>query len=418
MWFRWALLLLSVGLALGCENPQPALTAVEPFQAYSDSDVRLTLVGHDFVPATMLDPLSGRRIATSDGFGARIGKGEKWAQLRSLDWLSTRALAVSLPSASAGGLPTGLLEVEVMDPRGYVATLPDAFHELGPDAAGPSLIFTSPSPDTPFAAGMVLRGSYRASDTPPGTLGELGWTFYENGLARADARCFVAPGADRADCGFQVTIGETLGEGDMVRIVADATDASVNGNRAEAILSYVLRSRPHLISISPDTGGTAGGTDIVIVGTGFPPGSQATLDGELLFPNGGIVVDEYTMSGHVPAHDAGPAKLMVHTPLGDATGTWVFTYQPPPLITSITPDTGAAAGGTAVAITGTNFSASTRIYFGPTLDSALPLEELFLQSNTSIVGRAPAGNGQTTVWALDGMLGFTKLQGAFTWGTP
>lgn len=418
MRFRWALLQLSVGLALGCENPQPTLTAVEPAQAYSDSDLRLSLVGRDFVPATILDPLSGRRIATSDGFSARIGKGGAWAKLDGLDWLSTGVLAASFSGDAARWLPAGSLDLEVTDPRGYVATLTGAFMELGADGTAPSITFTSPAPDALFAAGMGLRGGFLASDSPPGTIAELGWTSYENGLARATARCLLTPGQGHADCGFQVTLSPTLGEGDVVRIVADATDASANRNRAEASLSIILRGRPSVLSIFPDRGGTAGGTDVVITGTGFLPGSQAALDGELLFPDGGIVVDESTISGHVPAHAAGSATLAVGTPLGNAGGSTLYTYLPPPRIASITPGSSAAAGTTAVAITGDNFSASTHIYFGTTLTGALPLQELFLQSETSIIGRAPPGSGQTTVWAFDEALGFSKLPGGFTWRTP
>jgi hypothetical protein len=161
-----------------------------------------------------------------------------------------------------------------------------------------------------------------------------------------------------------------------------------------------------------------GGTDIVITGSGFLAGSQAILDGVPLFPDGGIVVDDHTMSGHVPAHAEGATSVNVSTALGDALGALVFTYLPPPLIEIITPNTGAAAGGTAVVLTGKNFTADTQIYFGSTLDSAVPLVQLFLQSDSTIVGRTPTGSGQTTVWAWDEALGFTRLSSGFTWSTP
>ena len=96
---------------------------MQPPQAYSDGDTRLTLLGRDFVPATILDPLSGRRIATSDGFAARIGAAGQWTELSDLDWLSTGALAVSLPSAMAQRLPAAPLDVEITDPRGQVDVL-------------------------------------------------------------------------------------------------------------------------------------------------------------------------------------------------------------------------------------------------------------------------------------------------------
>jgi hypothetical protein len=411
-----ALLLLTVGLALGCGNPQPRLIAVEPAWAGSDSDVRLTLLGHDFIPATLLDPLSGRRVAQSDGFEARIGKAGQWESLIRLDWLSPVALAASLPSASAQRLPAGPLDVEVTDPRGRTSRLADGFQELGPDRAGPRLALTGPPPDTLVAAGMILRGGFQASDSPPGTLADLGWSHAENGRTVDSARCPVPAGAEHARCTFQLTLGKTLVAGDVVRIVVDAADSSAN--RSETSLSFVARDRPILFAVSPSSGGTAGGTDIVISGAGFVAGSQAMLDDEPLFPNGGIVVNEHAMSGHAPAHAAGPALLVVHTPLGQAIGTATFTYLSPPTISTITPDRGPAAGGTAVAITGTDFNAGTRIYFGASLDGAAPLVDAFLQSDTAIVGRTPAGSGRTTVWAFDGTLGFSKLQDGFFWSAP
>jgi hypothetical protein len=299
-----------------------------------------------------------------------------------------------------------------------VAALGNGFLELGPDGTAPTLTFAGPPPATQVAVGTIVRGSFQAADAPPGSLLDVGWSYYENDEVRAGARCPVPAGADHVECAFQVTLGKTLVAGDVVRIVADATDAAASRNHAEASLSLGVRDRPRVLALSPTSGGTAGGTDIIVSGTGFVAGSQAVLDDELLFPNGGILVDENTISGHVPAHAAGPALLVVRTPLGDAAGTPLFTYLPPPTITAITPDSGAAAGGTAVTISGANFNAGTRVYFGASLDSAAPLAEPFLQNGASIIGRTPAGSGRTTVWACDGALGFTKLQDGFTWRTP
>jgi len=409
---------LFLGLVLGCGNPQPVVTGVEPAQAYNDDDVHLLLLGHDFLPATTIDPLSGRRIANSDGFHVRMGRAGVWMELAGIDWLSPGVLGMSLPSATSQRLPAGPLDVELTDPRGHTATLAGAFLELGTDNAPPSLVFTSPSPRAPLAPGSVLRGSFHAVDTPPGTIASLAWTVYENGVSRGGSRCLVAPESAQADCEFVFTISQTLKAGNVVLVVADATDRSATGNQVEESLSFTLRDKPSMQSIWPESGGMAGGTDVVIRGSGFLAGSQVTVDGQLLFPDGGIVVDESTISGHVPAHKEGPASLTMHSPLGDSAGVVVFTYLRPPTIASIAPEVGAATGGTAVTITGTHFDANTRIYFGTTLDGAVPLTEQFLQNDTSIVGHVPAGDGQTTVWAFDDTLGFTKLQGGFTWRTP
>ena len=179
-----------------------------------------------------------------------------------------------------------------------------------------------------------------------------------------------------------------------------------------------MSGRPDPQTISPDRGGTAGGTDILIRGTGFLPGSQATIDGELLFPNGGIVVDANTISGHTPAHPAGRAQVAVKSRRGTGNRTIEFTYSPPPLVTAVTPDHGPASGGTAVSIAGSGFDSSTRVYFGATLASAAPLADGFRQGDTSIVGRTPPGSGTTTVWVLSDTLGASQLVGGFTWSAP
>jgi hypothetical protein len=394
------------------------LTQVEPGQAYSETDIRLTLVGDGFIPATTLDPTSGSRVAVTDGFHARMGRDARWAELDNLVWQSTGKLEAWLPQAAAADLPTGYLDVTITDPRGQGATLTQAFDELGPDVEPPTVTFTSPAADTPVGPGTILRGRFHASDGPLGALDELSWTYSEAGLPRPMPNCPPTARAAEADCDFQVKVGTTLRGGELVQIVAAAVDASAAQNRGEATLSFTVRARPTVQAITPSSGGSAGGTDVVLTGTGFLPGSQAILEGTPLFPEGGIVIDENTMSAHVPAHKEGSAAISVRTPLGDAIGILVFTYLPAPLLETIEPNAGVTAGHTPVTLTGKNFSASTQIYFGATLDSALPLAELFVQSDTSIIGRTPAGSGATTVWAFDEALGFTRLANAFTWRNP
>jgi hypothetical protein len=418
MRFRRVPFQLMLVLGLGCENPQPALLGVQPAQGYSDGDLRLVLLGRELVPATILDPSSGRRIATSDGFSARLGTGGAWEDLAGIDWLSSGALAATLTAASAARLPTGPLSLEVRDPRGRVATLAGAFLELGPDVTPPTVAFLAPDPTTPFVAGMVLQGTFHAVEAAPGALGSMVWTAYENGVQRNGAPCAIPPASPEATCGFQFAISLGLGQGDVVRVVAEASDRSPRQNRATATLSITLREAPGLVGVVPNSGGTAGGTDVLVQGYGFLSGTQVFVDGELLAPNGGVLVDSTTISGHVPAHRVGNALVTARTPVGDALGSQPFNYLPPPSITAISPAIGLPAGGTAVTVTGSGFTSDTRIYFGSDLDSAAPLAEAFLQGSTSIIGRAPAGSGTAAVWAFDNLLGFSKLPSGFTWEAP
>jgi hypothetical protein len=391
---------------------------VEPGQAYNETTLRLTLVGQGFIPATTIDPTSGSRVAATDGFHARIGNDPTWAELTDLVWQSTGQLTALLTKESAAGLPIDYLDVQIWDPRGQQATLAKAFYELGADITPPFVSFTSPSADTLVGPGTILRGRFHASDGPLGALADLTWTYVESGVARPMPDCPVADRASEADCDFQVKVGTGLRGGEAVQIVADAIDASAAHNRGEQTLAFTVHARPTVATISPSSGGSGGGTDVVITGSGFLPGSQAILEGVPLFPEGGIIINERTLSAHVPAHKEGSAAITVRSPVGDSVGAVVFTYLAPPQVETIVPNTGPPTGSTAVILTGKNFSAGTRIYFGPTLDSAVLLGELVVQDSTTIVGQTPAGSGATTVWAFDDALGVTWLVNGFTWRTP
>jgi hypothetical protein len=185
--------------------------------------------------------------------------------------------------------------------------------------------------------------------------------------------------------------------------------------------TFSWHAKPTVVSISPASGGSAGGTDVVVRGSGFLPGSKATLDGVQLFPGGGIIMEgnEFILSGHVPAHSAGSATLVVHTPLGDSPSlSGAFTYLDPPLLLKIEPNTDGTAGGSPVTLTGQGFDDQTQIYFGQTLESAVSLLDSVCTSATTILGRTPPGTGQTTVWAFAPALGWTKLVAEFSWMTP
>jgi hypothetical protein len=414
-------LLVFAGLVASCENPRPSISAVTPDQAYSGDSIVLTVAGDNFVPASIVDPDQGRRIALSDGFHIRVSDGLRSIDLAEVAWLSPHQMKGFLAGQVAVELQPGPLDVEVVDPRGERDTLPAAFHELGPDLIAPVVVFDSPAAEAAFAPGMLLRGSFHATDTSPGRLSSLGWTYLENGRPPAEpvaASCVLPAQATAGDCRFQATIGSGLTEGDVVTIVASAEDSADPPNLTRTEFSIRLRALSTLTSVWPARGGTLGGTDVIVTGTGFVPGTTASVDGVPLFPNGGIVVDSNTLSGHVPPHAEGTAPLRVHTPLGDAARVVSFHYLAPPQIDGIAPAVGSPAGGTSVTIRGSNFTRQTQVFFGSTLVDALPLAEASLASGTAIAGKAPAGSGITTVWAFDAELGFSALRDGFTWSAP
>jgi hypothetical protein len=417
MSFPWARIFLCTGLFLGCGNPQPTLSDIEPKQAYSDYDVRMTLTGTHFLPATILDPVSGQRIAILDGFSARIGKGAQWAPLAALSWQSTEHLTVLLESTSAQSLPIGPLDVEITDPRGEKALLTDVFQELGLDSTKP-IIDISPAEDTPFEPGKFLRVTISVSDN--GQLSKVGYFLYDKNTTETPyLTCEVAPNARECTCAFQIKVSANLVEGDQIQLRVDATDNSLSQNTVSKSHIFTVQPLPKVSLIDPKEGGTAGGTDVIITGSGFLSGSQVLIDGVLLNPNGGIVVDENTISGHVPSHAEGRVSVVVHSPVGTSKEGKDFTYKLPPLIETITPNHGDASGNAGVTITGKGLTRETRIYFGKALASALPLNNPEFREETAIiVGHAPAGTGMTTVWAYHSTFGFSSLPNGFVWVSP
>jgi hypothetical protein len=306
MRFPWVSIFLGASL-LGCHDPRPTLTSVSPDEAYAEGDVRLSLVGDDFVPATVLDPASGRRIAVTDGFSARIGKNGRWADLTDLNWLSTTQLQATLPQATAQTLPTQKLDVELTDPRGQRAVCADAFDELGNDLGPPTVTITSPSRNTPppYAPGLTIHGSFHAKANPSGTLAQLSWNYVEEGVQKPGAPCTAVDGAQlvsgtqEADCVFQILIAGWPHKSNQIVIVASATDATDAMEKglvpligSDSIM-LPLFPAPTVELITPASGGIDGGTNVLIKGSGFQLSpTKAYLNGKPLFPDGGIVVDD------------------------------------------------------------------------------------------------------------------------------
>jgi hypothetical protein len=188
----WACFILCAGQIGGCANPQPALTRVDPAQAENESDVWLTIEGDRFVPSSTIDPVSGARSSSMDGFHLRLGAGSVWGELENLTWVDIGHLKAELSREVALGLPYGSpLDLELIDPRGQRATLGAGFTELGPDMTPPTIVFTSPSPETPVIAGMDLSGSIVATD--PQNVTTFSWTYSEGDAQRISNVCDPRP---------------------------------------------------------------------------------------------------------------------------------------------------------------------------------------------------------------------------------
>ncbi len=403
-----------IALLGGCadetsHSAMPTLASVWPRSAYTDQDVRLVIDGGGFVPSYRIDSRTGFRITEHRSFAGRVGPPGAGGSvaLSDFDWRGPSQVSATLQH----GLPVGVYAVTVRDPRGHSATLPAAFTSLGPDETAPSVTWLAPEAGTLVAPGTRIVGRFIATDQAPGNVAHLAWEIHGPGAALLVGDTCV----EQVSCAFDTVVPEPLHEGDVIELRATARDNASAANQATASLFLRLRAQPTVTSVAPTYGGTAGGTDLVIRGRGFLPGSTIFFDDLPLPSDSVVVVDEQTVSLRTPTRAPGLVDVTVRNALGSATQAGGFEYRSPPSLYGSDPDTGPAEGGIAIKIWGLGFTKQTVIYFGNTLARARPLLSAQLSPDGDIRGTLPAGLGQTSLWAVDPELGWSQLSDGFVW---
>ncbi len=230
----------------------------------------------------------------------------------------------------------------------------------------------------------------------------------------------VATTTKAAGTGFTSRI-ITSPDGD---IAEDKVVTSTGSNTATSTLSSagpwvmqmvtlyaVTGPAPTVTSVSPNSGTTAGGTAVTITGTNFAAGATVTFGG--VAATNVVVVSGTQITAITPAGSAGATtvRVTVNGQAGNlASG---FTYVASPTVTSVSPSSGATAGGTGVTITGTNFAAGATVTFGSNAAT-----NVVVVSRTQITATTPAGSaGAVTVTVmLNGQSG--SLASGFTYVVP
>ena len=147
-----------------------------------------------------------------------------------------------------------------------------------------------------------------------------------------------------------------------IRIVN--TNTAGGGNDFALDDLYFGIQLPRLTSVAPNTGLTAGGTAVTLTGTGFTGATNVTFGGTAATNR--VVVNSTTITCTTPAGTAGAKSVLVTTPAGTNAANTLFTYVAPPTLTSVSPNSGSTAGGSAVTLTGTGFTGATNVTFGGT----------------------------------------------------
>jgi PKD repeat protein len=178
--------------------------------------------------------------------------------------------------------------------------------------------------------------------------------------------------------------------------------------------------RPTIAGVVPATSPTFGGMRVTIRGNRFAPGAHVFFGGAPAAVTG---VTPTAVVAVAPAHAAGAVDIEVDNPRGGTAttrGRFLYVGQPGrvtgtvPTISSVSPASGPASGGTMLTIKGKNFPKGATVAFGGTAASVKSL------SATSISAVAPAhAAGTVDVTIGNPVGGGAAASGAFTFtGSP
>ncbi|MCL4553284.1 MAG: IPT/TIG domain-containing protein, partial [Candidatus Marsarchaeota archaeon] len=184
--------------------------------------------------------------------------------------------------------------------------------------------------------------------------------------------------------------------------------------------SSTLTTTPTVTGVSPNSGPTAGGTNVTITGTGFSNSSDYAVEFGSTVVTPIIVVSSTSITVTSPAELAGVVDVEVDSSFGPSATSNAdrFTYTAPatsaPTIASVSPTSGTTAGGTSVTITGTNLNGATAVDFGTTAGT------ITADSSTSITATSPAESAGTVDITVTTAGGGSTTPGAdqFTYVLP
>ncbi|MEI9982788.1 MAG: IPT/TIG domain-containing protein [Aliidongia sp.] len=169
-------------------------------------------------------------------------------------------------------------------------------------------------------------------------------------------------------------------------------------NAANSLYTYA--APPTVSALSPATGPASGGTTVTITGSNLTAASTVAF-GATAATNV-VVVSATQITAMAPVGSPGIVDVTVTTPGGtSATGAADrYTYVAVPVVSSLSPSNGPAAGGTSVVITGSDLRGATAVKFGATAAASFTVN-----SATQITAVSPpeaSGTVDITVATIGG----------------
>jgi PKD repeat protein len=140
-----------------------------------------------------------------------------------------------------------------------------------------------------------------------------------------------------------------------------------NSDTSGAADNFTYTDIPIVTGISPTRGPVAGGTNVTISGSGFV-GTSAVQFGSVYATI--LTVSDSTITVLSPGQGSAGTVNVTVTKAGGTSATSdadKFTYTNVPIVTGISPTRGPKAGGTNVAISGSQFAGTSEVRFGSTV---------------------------------------------------
>lgn len=288
----------------------PTLEALAPTWGPESGGTRVEIRGADFRP------------------GVRVRFGVFPA--RHVELLRSDLLAATTPRAEAS-----TVDVVVENPGGAAAALADAFTFV----ASPQLLRVTPD-HGPEAGGTEVVLTGRTFVDGVRVLFDGAPCRELSRVSEAELRCMTPPGRGVADV---AVMHEERGQG----VLEDA---------------FVYLPPPRVDAVTPETGTSEGGTDIVIVGSGFVDGTSVTVGGAPCLDV--EVQDDTRLVCTTSAAEPGVVDVVLENPDGQV-GVLPggFSFLGPPVIVLVQPRDVPIAGGLEVRVLGAGLSASDLVLF-------------------------------------------------------
>lgn len=353
-------------------NNTPSAAQVTPFEGPIAGGTPFTITGAGFVPTVnvIFDTSFASGITVNPTFTRVTGNTPPFVGPFPGEFGTTVPVTVS--SSGGGDIP--------------VPPLPNAF-TYNPT---PTLLVVLPPQGPAQGGGLTeLRGKFVGLD-PSATVQVLvngvpstnvTWTSQDPTLPDNTLPVLPPPGRRNFD---RLTFNAPPGPIGTVPITIISSTHGTDTFPAR----YQYNGAPTITSIQPNNGPMAGGTNVIIVGTGFDPVTTVTIGGQ---PATGLVfTGNTTISLNTPASatPGGRDVVVFSSQNGTITAVNGFTYNPTPTVGTITPNNGPVAGGQLVTINGSGFGGTVTVQFGATL---VPTPNVTVTGPGSLVLMTPPG---------------------------